>query len=133
MRRWPRAAPVALALIIAAVMLETKGAEAAAAAEGGWISDKARRVNAVVADLRPRLGPGDTVQVPDTTEGGIHALLRLGVSEPSRFLYDFHFFHDATTPGVPGLRAALVNALHARPPRVIVVMQRGWAAGGAAR
>jgi len=133
MRRWATAVPVALALIIAAVMLETKGAEAAAAAEGGWISDKARRVNAVVADLRPRLGPGDTVQVLDTTEGGIHALLRLGVREPSRFLYDFHFFHDVTTPVVRGLRAELVNALNARPPRFIVVFERGWPDGGAER
>ena len=69
----------------------------------------------------------------DTTEGGIHALLRLGVREPSRFLYDFHFFHDVTTPVVRGLRAELVNALNARPPRFIVVFERGWPDGGADR
>ncbi|OLB96484.1 MAG: hypothetical protein AUH30_12655 [Candidatus Rokubacteria bacterium 13_1_40CM_68_15] len=132
-RRWPTAVAVAVALLIAAVMLQTKGAEAAAAVRAGWISDKAQRVNAVVADLRPRLGPGDTVQVLDTTEGGIHALLRLGVAEPSRFVYDFHFFHDVTTPVVRGLRAELVDALRARPPRLIVVFARGWPARGAER
>src|SRR5262245_22664527 len=133
MRRWSTAMPVAVALMIAAVMLQTKGAEAAAAADGGWISDKARRVGTVVADLRTRLRPDETVQVLDTTEGGIHALLRLGVREPSRFVYDFHFFHDVTTPVVRGLRAELLGALRARPPRFIVVFERGWPNGGVER
>jgi len=90
-------------------------------------------VDGIVAELESRLGPGDTVQVLDTTEGGIHALLRLGVTEPSRFVYDFHFFHDVTTPVVRTLRAELVGALRARPPRFIVVFDRGWPAGGAER
>src|SRR5262249_13366204 len=62
MRRWRTAVPVAVALMTAAAMLETKGAEAGAAAHGGWISDKARRVDGIVAELESRLGPGDTVQ-----------------------------------------------------------------------
>jgi hypothetical protein len=129
-RRFMTAVPVLAAILIAAVMLQTKGAEAAAAAEGGWISDKAQRVSAVAADLRGRLRPGDTVQILDTTEGGIHALLRLGVAEPTRFVYDFHFFHNVDTPVVRGFRAELVRDLRARPPRLVVVFQRGWPAGG---
>ncbi len=129
-RRWMTAGPVLAALLIAAVMFQIKGAEAAAAAEGGWISDKAQRVKAVTADVRARLRPGDAVQVLDTTEGGIHALLRLGVAEPSRFVYDFHFFHDVDTSVVRGLRAELVRDLRARPPRLIVIFQRGWPADG---
>jgi hypothetical protein len=70
------------------------------------------------------------VQVLDTTEGGIHALLRLGVREPTRFIYDFHFFHDEGAPVVRALRAELIRALDARPPRAIVLFERGWPAGG---
>ena len=129
-RRWMTAAPVAAALLMAAFMFQAKGAEAAASAEGGWISDKARRVKMLTADLRARLRDGDAVQVLDTTEGGIHALLQLGVTEPSRFVYDFHFFHDVNTPVVRGLRAELMSDLSARPPRLIVIFQHGWPAGG---
>ena len=46
-------------------------------------------------DLGRGRRPGATVQVLDTTEGGIHALLRLrACAQPTRFIYDFHFFHD---------------------------------------
>src|SRR5437762_1935180 len=82
------------------------------------------------AARRARLAPGDTVQVLDTTEGGIHALFRLGVREPTRFLYDFHFFHDEDAPVVRALRAEFIRDLDARPPRMIVLFERGWPAGG---
>ena len=45
--------------------------------------------------------PAPTVQVLDTTSGGIHALLRLGLRQPTRFIYDFHFFHDVGRPAHP--------------------------------
>jgi hypothetical protein len=70
------------------------------------------------------------VQVLDTTEGGIHALFRLGVREPTRFIYDFHFFHDEGTAVVQALRAELIRDLDAHPPRVIVLFERGWPHGG---
>jgi hypothetical protein len=70
------------------------------------------------------------VQVFDTTGGGIHALLRLGVREPTRFLYDFHFFHDTGHPTIRALRAELVRGLDARPPALIVLFEQGWPAGG---
>src|SRR5262249_1416067 len=85
--------PAALcALAVTVVLLGAKGVEAL---EPEWIAAKRARVDRVVRDLGPVLRPGGTVQVMDTTEGGIHALLRLGLREPTRFLYDFHFFHDA--------------------------------------
>lgn len=129
-RRWPAAAPAYLALSLATGLLAAKGAEASDAA---WIRDKVRRVEALTADLAARLRPGDQVQVLDTTDGGIHALLRLGVAQPTRFLYDFHFFHDFESPVVRRLRAELVRDLDARPPRAIVVFDRGWPAGGRER
>jgi hypothetical protein len=68
--------------------------------------------------------------VLDTTEGGIHALFRLGVREPTRFLYDFHFFHDEDSAVVQALRAELIRDLDTHPPRLIVLFERGWPAGG---
>src|SRR5256885_6469336 len=45
----------------------------------GWERGKAARVSALERALGPRLRPGDTVQVLDTSDGGVHALLRLGI------------------------------------------------------
>lgn len=117
----------AASLLVAVGLLTVKGLEAS---DPGWIGQKEQRVEAVVAALAPALGAGDTVQVLDTTEGGIQALLRLGVAEPTRFLYDFHFFHDVDRPIVRALRAEFLRGLDARPPRFVVVFERGWPAGG---
>jgi len=126
-RRRLVAGALAASLVAALVLLGAKGLEASPAS---WWLDREATVRALEADLKVRLAPGDTVQVLDTTEGGIHALLRLGVREPTRFLYDFHFFHDETTPVVRALRAEFIRDLDARPPRVIVLFEHGWPAGG---
>jgi hypothetical protein len=126
-RRRLVAGALAASIVAALVLLGAKALEAAPAT---WWWDRERTVRLVVADVGARLAPGDTVQVLDTTEGGIHALLRLGVREPTRFLYDFHFFHDETAPKIRALRAELIRDLDARPPRVIVLFERGWPAGG---
>src|SRR5207249_1026148 len=89
--RWHGWIPIAACIVAAGIMLGIKGVEAADAA---WIAAKERRVSAIVADLDGRLGPEDFVQVLDTTEAGVHALLRLRAVEPTRFIYDFHFYHD---------------------------------------
>jgi hypothetical protein len=95
-----------------------------------WVADKLARVDRVSAALRPVLATGATAQVLDTTAGGIHALLRLQARQPSRFLYDFHFYHDVRHPYVRGLRAELMDALRARPPAAVVVFEEGWPSGG---
>jgi hypothetical protein len=64
--------------------------------------------------------------VLDTTEGGVHALLRLGLRQPTRYLYDFHFFHDATDPRIQRLRREFAEALRARPPAAVVVFRDTW-------
>ena len=99
-------------------------------AESKWAWDKERIVRLLGADLRDRVRPRDTVQVLDTTDGGIHALLRTRVAEPTRFLYDFHFFHDTGRPAIRALRAEFVSGLDLRPPRYIVVFRQGWPSGG---
>jgi hypothetical protein len=95
-----------------------------------WIAAKLERVGRVTEALRPLVAEGRTVQVLDTTEGGIHALLRLRVRQPSRFVYDFHFYHDVSHPYVQGLRAELMDALRRRPPVAVVVFVPGWPEGG---
>ena len=94
-----------------------------------WIAAKRARVAAVVAALRPLVATGGPVQVLDTTGGGIHALYLLGARQPTRFLYDFHFFHDVQHPYVRRLRAELLAGLRARPPAAVVLFEHGWPGG----
>jgi hypothetical protein len=121
------AGALAASLVASLVLLGVKALEASPAEL--WRAREAT-VRSLEADLKGRLAPGDTVQVLDTTEGGIHALFRLGVRQPTRFMYDFHFFHDEAAPVVRALRAEFIRDLDARPPRVIVLFERGWPAGG---
>jgi hypothetical protein len=95
-----------------------------------WITAKLERVERVTEALRPLVADGRAVQVLDTTEGGIHALLRLRARQPSRFVYDFHFYHDVSHPYVRALRAELMAALRARPPAAVVLFAPGWPEGG---
>jgi hypothetical protein len=124
-RFWGLAFAATLGSIV--LLLGIKGMESA---DATWVREKERRVGAIEHALARRLAPGDTVQVLDTTEGGIHALLRLHVREPTRFIYDFHFLHDAAHPTIRALRAELVAALAAHPPRFVVMLARGWPSGG---
>jgi hypothetical protein len=125
--RRPAAAALLACVVVAVALL---GAKAVEASPAGWERAKAERARRLAEALAPRLGPGDTVQVFDTTAGGLHALLRLGVRQPTRFLYDFHFFHDPGHPTIRALRAELLRDLRARPPRLVVVWAEGWPAGG---
>ena len=109
--------------VVAVVTLCAKGVDAL---DAGWIATKSERVASLSRDLGPLLRPGDTVQVLDVTEGGLHALLRLGVRQPTRFLYDFHFFHDQADPRIKAFQAELVSGLKAKHPAVIVVMRDTW-------
>jgi hypothetical protein len=87
---------------------------------------RARAVEAVVHDLSPFITPGETVQVMDTTDGGIHALLKLGVRQPSRFIYDFHFYDHEADPRIQALRNEFIGALATRRPAAIVVFKTPW-------
>src|SRR5204862_524350 len=66
--------PLAVTLPVALVLLTAKGLEAA---DAPYIWDKERRVRILADDLGRSLAPGDTVQVLDIADGGLHALLRL--------------------------------------------------------
>jgi hypothetical protein len=123
--------PIALLLLLTVgLTIGLLAGKAVAVSPAAWERDKADRARRLATELAPRLPPGATVQVLDTTVGGIHALLRLGVRQPSRFLYDFHFFHDTEHPTIRALRAELIRELDARPPALIVVFEESWPAGG---
>jgi hypothetical protein len=115
------AAGVSLTVSLTALflLLAVKGVPTA---ETAWIWDKERRVRMLTQALHSRLAPGDTVQVLDVADGGLHALLRLGVRQPTRFLYDVFFFHETDRPVVRAMRAEFVGALERTPPRFVVVM-----------
>jgi hypothetical protein len=95
-----------------------------------WIAARLARVDHLTTALRPIVEAGGTVQVLDTTEGGIHALLRLHARQPTRFIYDFHFQHDVDHPYVRRLRGELMRALNAEPPAAVVLLEHGWPEGG---
>ncbi|MBI2157852.1 MAG: glycosyltransferase family 39 protein [Candidatus Rokubacteria bacterium] len=126
-RRWAGALPLLASVAAAAVLLGVKGAEASGAA---WIAEKERRVSALVRDLAGRVGPGEYVQVLDTTEGGVHALLRLRAVQSTKFLYDFHFYHDTDQWPIHKLRADFAAEFDRRPPKFLVLFERSWPAGG---
>ena len=60
----------------------------------------------------------------------MHALLRLRAVEPTRFIYDFHFYHDRETRMVRRLREEFLGGFDAHPPKFVVLLERGWPAGG---
>ncbi len=115
-----------LALVLWALLLLVLGVKGVDALEASWIARKVDRVAALTRDLGPLVPPGGTVQVLDTTAGGIHALLNLRLRQPTRFIYDFHFFQDAQDPRIRALRGELVAGLGARRPACIVVLRDSW-------
>ena len=128
---WPRlldlfGARRLLAMTAWALLVLVLGAKGVEALDAPWITQKARRVSAIARDLQPLVPPGATVQVMDTTSGGIHALLRLGLREPTRFIYDFHFFHDGEDPRIAALRAEFVAGLERGRPAAVVVLEESW-------
>ena len=72
------------------------------------------------------LSGSESIQVLDTTTGGIQALYTLGISQPSRFIYDNHFFHHTHEPFIQQLRTELIQALERERPRLIVVIHKSW-------
>ena len=121
------ALPLLACIVAAGALLGSKGV---AAADPAWIAAKERRVSAIVAGLEGRIAREDFVQVLDTTEAGIHALLRLRAVQPTRFIYDFHFYHDVETRTVRRLREEFLAGFDAHPPKFVVLFERGWPAGG---
>ena len=73
-----------------------------------------------------RSRPGDRVQILDTTEGGADIALRAHLEPASRFIYDFHFFHDVGTAVNSKLRRELMKDLTRSRPRFFLFFAGNW-------
>ena len=125
--RWDAAPMLSRALTMAVLLIAVGllGAKGVDAVDAPWIADKERRVAALVRDLQPLAGAGP-VQVMDVTGGGVQALLRLHLRQPTRFLYDFHFFHDEADRRIQALRDEFARDLERGRPAAVVVFEDTW-------
>ena len=80
-----------------------------------------RHVEAIARDLKALVKPGDTVQQMDPHHMAIHSLLKARMREPSRFIYEFHFFHDVEDLRIQALRTEFMSALRSQPPAAMVM------------
>ena len=116
-------------LLLWTVQLGRKGAEHIDM--GPWEPRQRQRVAWITEYLAPRLSETDTVQIFDATVGGAHVLFNLHCRQPSRFMSDFHFVaHDPEDRRVQALRRELMDALHANPPKFLLVFEHVWPTGG---
>jgi hypothetical protein len=106
----------------------------------GWWNDRlyeftnvglvARNVAlAIQSDLEPVLTPGGTVQVLDTATGGLHALFRLRVKQPTRILGDGGLFFGPDTAFRHAVQADMIEKLEKSPPDAIVFAKLGFPSG----
>lgn len=123
-------APLVACCLVAAGLLGARGLDAVPTY---FASAKVTHVRHVAADLARVTRPDDLVQVLDTTEGGVHALLLLGLRQPTRFLCDFPLFAAPAAPITARYRAEFIAGFDARPPRAVVVFARAWPHGGPER
>lgn len=122
--------PLAACCLLTAGLLVARGVDAVPMY---FASAKVTHVRYVVGDLAKLTKPDDLVQVLDTTEGGVHALLLLGLRQPTRFLSDFPLFATPEAPITARYRAEFIAGFDARPPRAVVVFARAWPHGGPER
>lgn len=91
-----------------------------------------RRAVEISRFLDARLREGDTVQPLDWTGGAAHALLISKARLATSFVYDFHFYHDVSTPYIQALRRRFIGELKQSRPRFIVEVtdeQKPWVKG----
>jgi hypothetical protein len=123
-RRRKALRPVALSFLVLAIAgLGRRGLYGTEGINGTDVAgvEENQRVEEMVADLRAAVPSGDTVQIMDTKGWAIDALLRLHLRQPTRFIYDFHFFHHQGTPYIRNLREEFVTGVAAGRPAVILI------------
>lgn len=83
----------------------------------------------LIEDLRPRLKPGDKVQLFTSDGFCVHALYVLKVPIASRFMMDMHFFHEREYDYVKKIRSELITTLQKEPPKLIIVSLLSYIGG----
>lgn len=116
---------MAVILLHAAVTALTRSAGNIATPPASHIT-KFRCTTDLLHDLQEKILPGQTVQAMDSTSGDIHALFKLKVKQPTRFIYDAHFFHDMDHPYIQMLRCEFLHDLATAPPDWFVLSEVSW-------
>ena len=130
-------ASLSLVVFLGAVLLElnivsyTQNVIADIAPPAGTHAPKQGRVDELASWLESRLATGDTVQPLDWTGGSIHAMLLAKARLATRFMYDYHFYHDVSNPFIQSLRNTFIEELYAEQPRFIiqVMTHKPWVFG----
>jgi len=78
--------------------------------------------------MRSLKQPGDRVQILDTYEAGMNTALRAELKPATRFVYDFHFFHNESDPAIVSLRQEFVESFDANQPRFVLLVKTSWGA-----
>jgi len=84
----------------------------------------------LILDLQGRVSPSENVQVIDFMSGAIQALYTLHYRQATKFIYDFHFFHNSAHPYIKKLREEFLTELKQKPPIFIIVAKNSWPASG---
>lgn len=66
------------------------------------------------------------IQVLDTTWGGVEALYRLGIVQPTPFIYDWQFFAPIAAPIAVRFKQRFLTQLAASPPGAFVITAESW-------
>jgi hypothetical protein len=90
------------------------------------------RADEIAQWLSSRLKPEDKVQPLDWTGGSIHAMLLAKAPLATRFMYDYHFYHNVSNPFIKELRKTFMHELTAAVPKFIIQVDdtnKPWVTG----
>lgn len=90
------------------------------------VQPDARLVATLEADLRRLEVTQEPVQPLDTTHGAVHAMLRLGLTMPTRCLYDFPLYLADRTPYLEAIRVEFLAAMEKASYPPIVRTNQQW-------
>ncbi|MBL8706356.1 MAG: hypothetical protein JNM30_16005 [Rhodospirillales bacterium] len=85
-----------------------------------------RLTKSLEVDLRRMKIASSMVQPLDTTHGAVNAMLRLGLSMPTRFLYDFPFYMTGRTRYLDSLRVEFLAAMEKASYPAIIRTNQQW-------
>ncbi len=89
------------------------------------------RVDEIAEWLKNSLHPGDTVQPLDCTGGSIHGMLLAEAKLSTKFMCDYQFYHNVSSPYIQELRREFISQLRTAPPRFIIEVNthKPWVSG----
>lgn len=80
----------------------------------------AKRVSEITEYLNKNSRPDDLIQPLDWVGGTAEALFEAHRNIATRFVYDFHFYHDVSNPYIQDLQREFIDELIIKPPQFII-------------